>query len=239
MNLDSDWPNTLSREQVRQVDRRAVAELGIPGIVLMENAAINAAAVAIDLLEQTGTHLREAKIAIVCGGGNNGGDGYAMARQLHNWGAAVRLFAMKAADKLDGDAAVNAKICQAMGLAIDVLFDASAVAAAARWWAGADLIVDAMLGTGFSGQVREPMASAIRAINALSQPAVVAVDVPSGLDCQTGQASEATVRATVTVTFVASKTGFDSASALDYLGRVVVAEIGVPPELIHAVARES
>lgn len=231
-----DLPPILTREQVRQVDRRAVVDLGIPSIVLMENAAIHAAAAAVDLLEQDGLSASEASIAIVCGGGNNAGDGYAMARQLHNQGADVHLFALKPLDELSGDAAVNATICQLMNLPIDVLADESGIEAAAWQWTRADLLVDAMLGTGFSGEVREPMATAIRKINSLTNLAVLAVDVPSGLDCQTGAVSKATIRATVTVTFVARKVGFQQAQAERHLGRVVVAGIGVPPELVVAAA---
>lgn len=222
----------LTRDQVREVDRLAIESLGIPGIVLMENAARGATQA---LLARLAPPRPPARVAIVCGGGNNGGDGYAMARHLHNHGCAVTLDAMKDPAGLSGDAATNHAICRRMGLAIEPVLEKPAIEAAAQRWAAADAVVDAMLGTGFAGEVREPMATAIRQLNALSGPLVLAVDVPSGLDCQSGAAAEATVRADVTVTFVARKTGFDAPGAAAWLGEVVVADIGAPPELIDRV----
>ena len=231
---------TLTREQVRQVDRLAIDQLGIPGIVLMENASRGAAEVALAHLQ---THRQitadKASAVILCGGGNNGGDGYAIARHLHNRGVKVTLYALKAPAELDGDAAINCTICQRMGLPIHILTDAKAVAEAAKAWNQADLLIDAILGTGFHGEVREPAAIAITHANQLSQPVIIAVDVPSGLDCQTGTPSNATIAADVTVTFVAVKTGFAQAAARAVLGQVVVADIGVPPELIAEVAGQS
>ncbi|MFA9480419.1 NAD(P)H-hydrate epimerase [Phycisphaerales bacterium AB-hyl4] len=221
----------LTRDQVRELDRLAIESLGIPGIVLMENAAAGAAA---ELRARLG---RRAKAAILCGGGNNAGDGYAMARHLHNHGHGVTLYALKDPAKLTGDAATNHAICQRMGLPIEQLADAGAIEAAADRWAEADAVVDALLGTGFAGEVREPQATAIRLLNAMSGPTVLAVDVPSGLDCQTGEAAEACVRADVTATFVARKTGFDVAEARRWLGEVVVVGIGAPPELVERVRR--
>ena len=99
-----------------------------------------------------------------------------------------------------------------------------------------DVVIDALLGTGFSGQVRRDAAEVIRALNAARKRAMVAVDVPSGLDCQTGESGGAAVRADLTVTFVARKTGFDSAEAIPLLGRLEVVDIGAPRELIEQAA---
>jgi NAD(P)H-hydrate epimerase len=232
-------PVILSREQVRAVDRRAIEQLGIPGLVLMENAAINAAAILRHLLKgRAGQGGERPRVAIICGGGNNGGDGYAIARHLHNGGLSVELFAAKAPDQLKGDAATNHAICANMRLAITRVDEPGLVDAAAWAWAKADLIVDAMLGTGFSGEVRQPLASIIQRVNALDGPLVVAIDTPSGLDCQSGAPASATVEAGHTITFVAQKVGFTAAGAERYTGQVHVADIGAPPELIEAVQRE-
>ena len=102
------------------------------------------------------------------------------------------------------------------------------------WFDQVDLIVDAMLGTGFTGEVRQPMASLIQRVNDAPTP-VVAIDVPSGMNADTGEVTGVAIRADLTVTFVARKRGFDSPAAADHLGRVVVADIGVPPELVHRV----
>lgn len=226
----------ISRQQVREVDRRAIGQLGIPGIVLMENASRNAAAVVLELLHHDlHVPLRQARVAILCGGGNNGGDGYAMARHLHNAGVAVALFAAKPPDQLPSDAAVNARIAQKMGLSLHPAVSDEEVERYAGQWRAAHVLVDALLGTGFSGVVRPPLDGLIEKVNQLAGPRVVAVDVPSGLDCDTGTAAAMAIKAHVTVTFVATKTGFRRPEAGRWLGRVVVADIGVPPELVQAI----
>jgi len=232
---------TLTREQSRAVDRLAVERLGIPSIVLMENAAINATAAMLDELGEAGGGVEDfaaLAIAVVCGGGNNGGDGYAIARHLHNLGADVRLYAAKDPAGLDGDAATNHAICERMGIPIEPVLDEAAIPRARDRWADADAVVDALLGTGFSGEVREPLASVIRALGGLGDTRVIAIDVPSGLDADTGQPSNATVRADLTVTFVARKRGF-TAEAEAWTGRVVVGDIGVPPALVEQAASET
>jgi len=222
----------LTRDQVRQVDQLAIEQLGIPGIVLMENAARNAAAQAMAILPPPSaagcSGESGGRVIILCGGGNNGGDGYAIARLLHNAGFEVTIHATKDPAALTGDAATNARIARKMKLPINMspLPDLSE----------ADLLIDALLGTGFIGQVRPEMASIITSMNA-SKTLILAVDVPSGLDCDTGQPAATTVRAATTVTFVAQKVGFAADSAKAYLGRVVVADIGTPPSLIDHILR--
>ncbi len=224
--------NSLTRDQTRRVDRLAVEELGMPSLLLMENAAINATAAILDMLENScGKAPDQASTAVLCGGGNNGGDGYAIARHLHNWGGRVVIYAAKAPADLCGDAAVNMDICARMGLPIHVINDPSVLAVCQD----TDVMVDALLGTGFHGDVRDPLASVIHAINAVRGPCVVAVDTPSGLDCDTGRATGPAVRADVTVTFVDRKVGFDAPEAASFLGTVRVAEIGVPPQLVERV----
>lgn len=217
----------LTREQVRRVDRLAIEELGLPGIVLMENAAINATACVLDLLDDRFDHRPDgARIAIVCGAGNNGGDGYAIARHLRNWGADVTLYAAKPIEQLEGDAAVNAEVCVRMGIVVRDAPDENE---------NANVFVDALLGTGFHGRVREPIDRWIGWINTRNASAVIAIDVPSGLDCDTGKPGGIAVTADLTVTFVDRKIGFDQPAAAQHLGRVVVADIGVPAELVDRV----
>jgi len=226
---------TLTRDQVREVDRRAVEELGIPGIVLMENAAVNAAALIRDTIQRRlGRSRAQATVAIVCGGGNNGGDGYAIARHLHNRGLSVQLFPAKAIESLQGDAAINASICANMDLSLTRVDDTALIDDAARAWAHVDLIVDAMLGTGFAGEVRDPLASIINTLDKLDTP-IVAIDTPSGLDCQTGEPASTTIHARETITFVAHKIGFTNNAAQSHTGAIHVADIGVPPEVIDRV----
>lgn len=221
----------LTVQQVREVDRRAVSELGIPSIVLMENAARNVSAAVMDLLSPCsagGATVPQA--LILCGGGNNGGDGYAAARHLAIGGVAATIIAAKDPQELSGDAAINCSIAQRMGLPIRPASDTDL-------FSRTDVIVDALLGTGFQGQVRPPLDDLIRRCNQAAEAGtpVVSVDVPSGLDAQTGQPSDPTVRATLTVTFVAPKVGFQAPGARAYLGRVVVVDIGAPPWLVQRV----
>jgi NAD(P)H-hydrate epimerase len=227
----------LTREQVREVDRRAIEVLGIPGLILMENAAINAATLIRDhLVRKQAEPKANKRISVLCGGGNNGGDGYAIARHLHNRGYGVQLFAAKAPSQLKGDAAANHAICRNMGLPIATVDGESAIDEAATMWQGSDIVVDALLGTGFTGQVRQPLASLIDRINSISAPTVIAIDTPSGLDCQTGAPAASTVRAHLTISLVAQKVGFTVPGAEAFTGQVQVADIGVPPELIRDVA---
>ena len=159
---------------------------------------------------------------ILCGGGNNGGDGYALARHLHNAGWQVAVAAAKPVDALDGDAAVNARVAAKMGIVISPATPERVADSGAR------LLVDALLGTGLTRPPRQDAAALIRAVNAHAAP-TLAVDVPSGLDCDAGRPlgpAADCVRATLTVTFVAEKVGFPRAA--EWLGEVVVAGIGCP-----------
>jgi NAD(P)H-hydrate epimerase len=231
---------SLTRKQVREVDRLAIEQLGIPGIVLMENAGINTTSVILDLLaDELDIQPSDAHVVILCGSGNNAGDGYVIARHLHNWGADVTIFAVTDPDQLNGDAAINHLICSRMGLPILPVLTPDELHAHGPAWNSAHILVDALLGTGFSGQVRPHLADVIQYCSQLTGPTIVAVDVPSGLDCDTGKPSNATLRADVTVTFVAPKVGYDSLQAQPYLGDVLVVDIGTPPELIERVLAAS
>lgn len=210
----------LSRDEVRAFDRHAIETLGIPGPVLMENAGRNAA----QILQSLGIR---GPVKIACGKGNNGGDGLVMARHLANGGfdVAVHLFANPT--ELSPDAALEWHIVAKMGLPARIWPDVDfAVAALAQALAGADWIVDALFGTGLAGAVRPPFDHVIAAINQAGAR-VLAVDIPSGLDCDTGQPLGPCIRADHTVTFVAMKLGFRNPAALAWTGPVRVADIGV------------
>jgi NAD(P)H-hydrate epimerase len=223
----------LTRKQVREIDRRAIEEYGIAGIVLMENAGRNAADFILHLPRGAGP------VAIVCGGGNNGGDGFVIARHLDNAGARVELFLAVDPARLTGDAAVNYRISGEDGGDLRAFDTPERIDAEGTNLAKAAVIVDALLGTGFSGPMRPPFDRVIEAMNQSSGAIVVAVDLPSGLDCDSGKPAIPTVRAAYTVTFVARKMGFDAIGAKGFTGDVVVADIGAPHELIERVARES
>lgn len=229
----------LTRAQVREVDRRAIEEFGIPGVVLMENAGRNAAEEARAMLVDA-SNLRSA--VLLCGGGNNGGDGYVIARHLQNWGLGVSLYATTPLEKLSGDAAINAGIWQKMKGHQRPIETQAQLDAASPAWSRTGLLIDALLGTGFSGELRPHLAAVIAAANRASTDAgvpILAIDLPSGLDCDNGTPAMPTVRADTTATFVAAKTGFRAPEAKPYLGRVVVCDIGAPKSLITSIQRGS
>ncbi len=217
---------SLSRAEVRHVDRRAIDEFGLPGVVLMENAGRNAAAV----LLSTGV---TGRVVICCGKGNNGGDGFVIARHLDNAGVDVRV--LLACDPEDdiGDAAIFLRVIQSARLPLRRI-PTSAFDEWQHELQSAEWIVDALLGTGLTGPVREPYVTAINAIN-MSGCKVLAVDLPSGMDADTGQPLGACVRATRTVTFVARKIGFDQPGAEQWTGPVDVVDIGVPRALLDSM----
>lgn len=226
----------LSRDEVRAVDRRAVEAFGMTGLVLMENAGRNAA-------EVIHRWAPGEPATVVCGKGNNGGDGFVIARHLERLGHPVRILLAAAPRELAGDAAANHAIAAKAGIPIIDLSraDADAWRAAVAGDAGG-VVVDAVLGTGAQGPPRGTIAAAIEAITSARQASaalaasrrirVVAVDLPSGMDCDTGLPMGACVQADATVTFVARKKGFDAEDAASRTGEVHVVDIGVPKKLL-------
>ena len=212
-------PQVLNCQQVREVDRRALADFGLLGLVLMENAGRNSA----ELLRSLGI---VGRVVICCGKGNNGGDGFVIARHLENAGIDVRVLLCALPDSLVGDAQVNFQVLQKAGTPIAV--------PPIDWkmeFTDVDWIVDALLGTGTQGTLREPYVAAVTAINA-SGRRVFAVDLPSGMDCDTGEILGCCIRADHTATFVARKPGFNQIDAQKLTGKVHVIDIGVPRILL-------
>jgi NAD(P)H-hydrate epimerase len=236
----------LTRQQSREIDRIAVEQYGIPSIVLMENAGRGC----VDVLERVGI---DGPVVILCGKGNNAGDGFVIARHLdiRGYNARVLLLApsQDPARDLRGDAATNFALVKSNLSNVEVTTfhqpdnlptaNPSMISAQLDFHAkGAVWLVDAMLGTGAVGEPRPPFDAAIIWMNA--QPAKkLAVDVPSGLDCDTGQPAAHTVRADHTCTFAAMKIGFRQPSAKPFTGTIHVCDIGVPPELIKGIADSS
>jgi NAD(P)H-hydrate epimerase len=215
----------LSRDEVRALDRRALDEYGLPGVVLMENAGRGTA----ELLVRLGVHGR---VVICCGRGNNGGDGFVIARHLDNHSIPVRLLLFASPVDLTGDSAINYQTIARSGLTIDVHAEKPLrEEAIRRELALAEWVVDALFGTGLTSAVRPPLDRAIALINE-SGVKVLAVDLPSGLDCDTGQPLGATVRALHTATMAAWKKGFADPAARAWLGQIHLIDIGVPRRLL-------
>ena len=216
----------MSRDEVRAFDAWAINELSVPGVVLMENAGRGCAEIIIEKLSR----MFAKNVCIFCGTGNNGGDGYVIARHLYNEGFLVQVVICGKREKVKGDALINLKIIEGMKISIKELTpDTENVAdEVTKLCAESDLIVDALFGTGLTGRLREDYAELVEAINSAGKP-IVAVDIPSGLDCDTGQVLGAAIKAATTVTFVAVKKGFKSLEAARYTGDVYVASIGIEP----------
>jgi NAD(P)H-hydrate epimerase len=215
----------MDRQTVRNFDAWAIGEIGIPGVVLMENAAKNCTQV---ILEYFSDQAKKG-VCIFCGGGNNGGDGFVVARQLFNQGVPVKIALCADPEKIKGDAKVNFDVCRKMGLSIGRLDAGSEelFREVEDMAAGCGLLVDALLGTGLQNELTPSMALLIRCVNSHPVP-IVAVDIPSGLDCDRGVPLPVCIEAAATVTFVALKKGFvDNPESRKVTGRVFVADIGI------------
>lgn len=216
----------MTREEARDFDCRAINTIGIPGVVLMENAGRSCA----ELIKEKLKHTANPKVCIFCGTGNNGGDGYVIARHLHNSGFEVIVVIFGDKGKIKGDAAINLDVLIALNLPVECINPDSPdiTRQVKKFTSKADMIVDSLLGTGLTGQVKNGYKNIIEAINSLECP-VVAVDIPSGLDCDTGQPLGAAVKADYTVTFAALKKGFTAEQAKQYTGEIFIASIGLEP----------
>jgi len=221
----------MSRDEVRAFDSWAIKELGVPGVVLMENAGRSCA----ELIKGKLADITAPRVCIFCGTGNNGGDGYVIARHLLNSGFRVVVVICGppgAENKIKGDAKINLDILERLGQPIERLNlgDGDIPGRVKDFATGADMLVDGLFGTGLSGKLSEEYRQLIESINARNCP-VLAVDIPSGLDCDTGEPLGAAIKASWTVTFVAMKRGFirhgRTKTAAQYTGEIFVASIGV------------
>lgn len=210
----------LSHDEVRAIDAAAIESLRIPGLLLMENAARGIA-------DQLGGVAQSGQITIVCGPGNNGGDGLALARQLAARGCESRVLLETAGKSLSIDAQSNLQFLTNSGVPVRMIDENVHCRDWLSEMSADDWLVDSLLGTGIQGDLREPFRSWVQAINA-SPAHVLAVDVPTGLNCDDGSCGNDCVRAELTVTFVGMKRGFLVPAATPYTGRVVVAHIGIP-----------
>jgi len=215
----------LTRAQVRRIDQLALDRYGLSGLVLMENAGRGAA----EVIHASFDDVRRA--VLFCGMGNNGGDGFVIARHLRIAGWETRIVLTGDPQRMTASTAENYKTVDAMGMDISPVTESPAIDPG-------ELVIDAMLGTGFQGDVRSPVDRMIRAISDADSKGVVAVDLPSGLNCDTGRPCHATIRASLTVTLVAPKVGFSATGAAAYVGRVISVPIGVPSELIDWVVSD-
>ena len=223
-------PFWLARDEVRELDRRAIHGFGVPGIVLMENAGRGCAELLMRL-----NPAREPTV-ILCGPGNNGGDGFVIARHLDNHGWPVDVHVVARNNGGPGDADVNFDILFASGVRYTQYHPGHFGETQADFFLRRGLdrsawVVDALFGTGLSRPLGPPYDGLVAAVNAAGNP-VLAVDIPSGLDCDTGEPLGPTVRAAHTATFVAHKKGFLNPASRTSTGDIHVIDIGAPRVLV-------
>lgn len=209
-----------SADEIRSIDEIAAEEYGMSGLCLMENAGLAACAVAREMLGLPDNK----RVLILSGRGNNGGDAFVVARGLIEGGVPVDVCLLAEPSALRGDAAENFRILAEAGVESAVLKNSEELR---ERLAGCALVVDGMLGTGVKGKVRAPFDWAINELNASGKP-VLALDIPSGLDADTGEPLGLAVNAARTVTFAAVKLGFEFETARKHCGEIVLADIGAP-----------
>jgi hydroxyethylthiazole kinase-like uncharacterized protein yjeF len=226
LSIPPDLP-TLTRAQVRALDAYAIEQLGIPEVVLMENAG---RALAQAILEQ-GT--RPIRVAILCGRGNNGGDGYVLARYLAEEGIQVHLLESAAPEDLSTAAATFQRICAQLDLPRSRFASAAELAQQLQALRPQALVIDALLGTGFEGELRPSARETLHAFNDAARywsSQRIAIDTPSGLDVDTGQFDSACFHADRTLTLAANKPAFELAASAEVTGAVRVLPIGIPKQ---------
>ena len=215
-------------EQMQELDRKSIEVFRIPGIVLMENAGRGSA----EVITHTFPDIQKKKIAIIAGKGNNGGDGFVIARHLLNQGISVKVFLLTDPKSLRGDAEINFNIFHHMkGEAIPVPSskDYQKVKKSLEHF---DLLIDGIFGTGLDAEVRGYYREVIDHLNALQKP-IVAIDIPSGLDANTGKPLGTAIRASLTITFGLPKVGHLISPGSDYVGTLKVIDIGIPKRLVE------
>lgn len=224
----------LSVAQIREIDRVAIERFHMHSLVLMENAAIGCVRWLAERVSQS------AEVVVLCGRGNNGGDGLAIARHLRVLGYTCRVVVLGPVEKMSADARANLEILVAGG-SRDLLLWNDAPESDQRlesqlqlehWLATASVVIDAMLGTGATGEPRDPLPSWINAANQKSATRI-AIDVPTGWNATTGDSATAVFKADATLTFVARKPAMASTDSSRILGEIVVVPIGIPVELIE------
>lgn len=216
-------------EMMRAMDRVATSMFGIPSIILMENAAIG-------VLKNL--DLSQSYYVIIAGPGNNGGDGFALARHLKNLGKDVDVFILSKDGVIKGDAKINYDILLNLQVSVEIIRNEEDLVSLTEAVKDADMTIDALLGTGAKGPISEIFMKVIEIMNDYSEM-IISIDVPSGLDADTGLPMPVAVRAAKTVSFQCIKKGFLDDKALEYLGTLVIEDIGIPEQAMKLVEKGS
>ncbi|MFC1667300.1 NAD(P)H-hydrate epimerase [Candidatus Omnitrophota bacterium] len=201
--------------EMQELDRNAIENIGIPSIVLMENAGQRVSEIAIDMLG--GGHGK--KVAVFCGTGNNGGDGFVAARHLSSRGIKVDVCVVGDSSRIKNDPAINLNILEKMGVKVKEL--------ALPLDKDSDLVIDGIFGIGLKGEVKDSVRFLIRELNKQDAP-IFSIDVPSGLDADTGRVLGEAIKAKKTITMQFPKKGFYINKGPEHAGEIIVADIGIP-----------
>jgi NAD(P)H-hydrate epimerase len=220
----------VTASEMQEMDRRTIETFGIPGRVLMENAGRGTT----DFLIEQFPHIASLRVGIIAGRGNNGGDGFVIARYLAQRDVDVTVYLLAETAGLGGDAAANFELLALLGVSVIVLPDSKTFDRAKDSLRDRDLWVDAILGTGLKSDVRGYYREAIDFINSLAKP-VLSVDVPSGLNADNGQPCGTSIRACATATFAFAKTGHCQHPGAELTGKLRVIDIGIPPHIAEEV----
>jgi hydroxyethylthiazole kinase-like uncharacterized protein yjeF len=221
----------VTAEVMRRLDRKAIEEFGIPGLVLMENAARGT----LGAMFRHFPDLLKKRVGILAGRGNNGGDAFAVARYLLNRGIACQVYLLAAREEVRGDAAANLEILTRMGGTLVEILNLEEWESRKEQVAANDLLVDGILGTGLRGGVKGFFQEIIEFVNSLGKP-VVAIDIPSGLDSDSGQVLGACIQAALTATFGLLKRGLLLLPGAQYGGRIVLVDISLPQSAVESEA---
>ena len=220
----------LDTAQMREADRQTIDDIGIPSIVLMENAGRQV----VGAIEAHYEHLLGGRVAVLCGRGNNGGDGFVVARTLAQRGVSVSVFVVGAVSTIAGDARTNLDILGRLGVDAVEIADEQTWELHASEVATCTLIVDAIVGTGLTPPLRGLLETVVADLNTLDVP-IVSIDLPSGLSADTPHLVGHVVQASLTVTLAAPKLPLVLPPGEDHAGDVVIADIGIPPPVIDGL----
>jgi NAD(P)H-hydrate epimerase len=220
----------VTAQQMKDMDRLTIQSFGIPGIVLMESAGRGT----VDALFRHFPDVRHMKVGIAAGRGNNGGDGFVIARYLASDHIELAVYLLSERQRIRGDAATNLNLLDQMGVPVHEVPDMAAFEFHQDRMRQCNLWVDAMLGTGLKSDVRGLFKEIIDFLNTLQKP-IIAVDIPSGLDSDIGKPRGCCIKATVTVTFGLPKIGHVVLPATEFVGTLEVVDIGIPPAVVDKV----
>ncbi len=236
MNMEQPWwfwrhsMRLVRASEIQEMDRLTIEEMGIPGVVLMENAARGATRIFLDHFASAD----HSHVLILCGSGNNGGDGFVMARYLHEAGLKVTVMVLSEPNKISGDALINLEVIRHMHLKVLEIPRQEEWLQRRQVMKGCDFIIDGILGTGLNSPVRAFYGQVIEGVNSSGKP-VMSIDIPAGLNADTGQVMGAAIKADLTVTFGFPKVGQLVFPGAGLVGRLTRVDIGIPDNVANRV----